>query len=180
MATSKHSPSTLAYSDKIPSDLSYSDKIPVDLAEIGDVQGIFHNRLQSHDPLTNNILQDGRVNLTLDSRLGRNLSKILPKPPENDKIPVETIDRGPLNVEWNLPLNIVIQVVGSRGDVQPFVALGCELQRFGHRVRLATHGVFEKFVRDASLEFYPIGGDPTQLMAVCARQSPILFDVTDI
>ena len=59
----------------------------------------------------------------------------------------------------------MIQVVGSRGDVQPFVALGNELQRHGHRVRLATHNVFEKFVLDAGLEFYPIGGDPTQLMA---------------
>ncbi|KAK6187985.1 hypothetical protein LQW54_013583, partial [Pestalotiopsis sp. IQ-011] len=40
-------------------------------------------------------------------------------------------------------LNIAIQVVGSRGDVQPFVALGSELQRDGHRVRLATHNTFE-------------------------------------
>ena len=60
----------------------------------------------------------------------------------------------------------MLQVVGSRGDVQPFVALGNELQRHGHRVRLATHAVFDKFVRDSGLDFYPIGGDPTQLMAV--------------
>jgi hypothetical protein len=71
---------------------------------------------------------------------------------------------------WNIALNIVIQVVGSRGDVQPFIALGNELQRWGHRVRLATHGVFEEFVKDAGLEFYPIGGDPTELMAVSKYQ----------
>lgn len=29
-------------------------------------------------------------------------------------------------------LSIVIQVVGGRGDVQPFVALGCELLKHGH------------------------------------------------
>ena len=58
-------------------------------------------------------------------------------------------------------------MVGSRGDVQPFVALGNELQRHGHRIRLATHPTFEKFVQESGLEFYPIGGDPTQLMAVC-------------
>lgn len=52
------------------------------------------------------------------------------------------------------------------GDVQPFVALGQELQVVGHRVRLATHNVFEDFVRSAGLEFYPIGGDPADLMAV--------------
>ena len=67
---------------------------------------------------------------------------------------------------WNTPLNIVIQVVGSRGDVQPFIALGNELQKSGHRIRLATHNVFEDFVKKSGLEFYPIGGDPADLMAV--------------
>ena len=36
------------------------------------------------------------------------------------------------------PLRIVIQIVGSRGDVQPFIAIGLELKKYGHRVRLAT------------------------------------------
>ncbi len=52
------------------------------------------------------------------------------------------------------------------GDVQPFIALGQELQVVGHRVRIATPNVFEQFVRDSGLEFFPIGGDPTELMAV--------------
>jgi UDP:flavonoid glycosyltransferase YjiC (YdhE family) len=60
----------------------------------------------------------------------------------------------------------VIQVVGSRGDVQPSVALGTELKRCGHRVRIATHGVFEKFVQESGLEFFAVGGDPAELMAV--------------
>jgi sterol 3beta-glucosyltransferase len=59
-----------------------------------------------------------------------------------------------------------------QGDVQPFIALGQELQIVGHRVRLATHNVFEQFVRDSGLEFFPIGGDPTELMAV-SFHSPI-------
>jgi len=57
--------------------------------------------------------------------------------------------------------------------VQPFVALGQELQRIGHRVRIATHNVFQDFVRSAGLEFYPIGGDPTELMAVSLALSNI-------
>lgn len=62
-------------------------------------------------------------------------------------------------------LNIVIQVVGSREDVQPFVALGHELRRYGHRVRLAPQDIFEDFVRDSGLglESCPIGGDPFEL-----------------
>jgi UDP:flavonoid glycosyltransferase YjiC (YdhE family) len=42
-----------------------------------------------------------------------------------------------------MKINIVIQVVGSQGDVQPFIALGNELQKYGHRVRLATHDAFK-------------------------------------
>ena len=68
----------------------------------------------------------------------------------------------------------MIQVVGSRGDVQPFVALGTELQKYGHRVRLATHNVFEKFVRDAGLEFYPIGGNPAELMAFMVKNPGLI------
>ncbi|KAH8748650.1 hypothetical protein F5883DRAFT_633690 [Diaporthe sp. PMI_573] len=75
---------------------------------------------------------------------------------------------------WSLPLNIVIQVVGSRGDVQPFIALGNELQRYGHRVRIATHNVFESFVTGSDLEFYPIGGDPAELMAYMVKNPGLL------
>ncbi|KAF4337198.1 sterol glucosyltransferase [Fusarium beomiforme] len=71
-------------------------------------------------------------------------------------------------------LNVVIQVVGSRGDVQPFIALGTALQRYGHRVRLATHDNFTDFVRSSGLEFYPIGGDPEDLMAYMVKNPGLL------
>jgi len=63
------------------------------------------------------------------------------------------------------PLNVVIQIVGSRGDVQPFVALGQVLKaNYGNRVRIATHPTFRKFVEDHGLEFFSITGDPAQMM----------------
>jgi UDP:flavonoid glycosyltransferase YjiC (YdhE family) len=71
-------------------------------------------------------------------------------------------------------LNVLIQVVGSRGDVQPFIALGNEIRRLGFRVRLATHDMFEKFVRDSGLEFYPIGGDPVALMAYMVKNPGLI------
>ncbi|KAL1647400.1 hypothetical protein SLS58_002728 [Diplodia intermedia] len=75
----------------------------------------------------------------------------------------------------DVKLDIVIQVVGSRGDVQPFVALGTGLQKYhGHRVRLATHAVFEDFVRSSGLEFYPIGGDPAELMAFIVKNPGLI------
>jgi UDP:flavonoid glycosyltransferase YjiC (YdhE family) len=61
------------------------------------------------------------------------------------------------------PLSIVIMVVGSRGDVQPFIPIGRRLAE-RHRVRIATHREFRSMVEHAGLEFYPLGGDPHALM----------------
>ncbi|KAJ6466955.1 sterol glucosyltransferase [Mycena sanguinolenta] len=113
--------------------------------------------------------EDGRVDLDFDSKLGRALASIVPHPPPY--IPrYSFLERR----DWHIKLNIVLQVVGSRGDVQPFIALGRELQKHGHRVRLATHNVFEDFVRTSGLEFYPIGGDPAELMAYMVRNPGLI------
>lgn len=71
-------------------------------------------------------------------------------------------------------LNIVLQIDGSRGDVQPFIALGLELQKFGHRVRIATHPPFRTYIEDAGLEFFSIGGDPKEMMAYMVNNPGIL------
>ncbi|KAJ5698704.1 hypothetical protein N7462_000709 [Penicillium macrosclerotiorum] len=79
-----------------------------------------------------------------------------------------------------LHLNIVIQVIGSRGDIQPFVALGKELKAYGHRVRLATHFAFREFVLDGGLEFFNIGGDPAELMAFMVKNPGLLPNANTI
>ncbi|EAU29286.1 conserved hypothetical protein [Aspergillus terreus NIH2624] len=89
-------------------------------------------------------------------------------PPSDEKAPIH----------FPLRMNIVIHVVGSRGDVQPFIAIGQALQRHGHRVRLATHLVFRDFVRQHGLEFFNIGGDPAQLMSFMV-QNPKLIPKMD-
>ncbi|KAJ3208896.1 hypothetical protein HK099_008631 [Clydaea vesicula] len=71
-------------------------------------------------------------------------------------------------------LNILILIVGSRGDVQPFVALGKELLKYGHRVRLATHETFRNFVNENGLEFYPLAGDPAELMAYMVKNPGLI------
>ena len=60
-------------------------------------------------------------------------------------------------------LSIVIMAVGSRGDVQPFVPIGRRLAE-RHRVRIATHREFRPMVERAGLEFYPLGGNPHEMM----------------
>ncbi|KAJ4163760.1 hypothetical protein LMH87_005468 [Akanthomyces muscarius] len=72
-------------------------------------------------------------------------------------------------------LNIVIQIVGSRGDVQPFVALGKTLRdTYGHRIRIATHATFQAFVEENGLEFFNIGGDPAELMAFMVKNPGLM------
>ncbi|XP_027352413.1 sterol 3-beta-glucosyltransferase UGT80A2-like [Abrus precatorius] len=72
------------------------------------------------------------------------------------------------------PLQIVMLIVGTRGDVQPFVAIGKRLQVDGHRVRLATHKNFEDFVLNEGLEFYPLGGDPKVLAGYMVKNKGFL------
>ena len=79
-----------------------------------------------------------------------------------------------------LRLNVVIHVVGSRGDVQPFVALGKELQKHGHRVRLATHLAFREYINETGLEFFNIGGDPAELMAFMVNNPGLMPDMRTI
>lgn len=69
----------------------------------------------------------------------------------------------------------MIQIVGSRGDVQPFVALGQVLRdTYGHRVRIATHATFKSFVEENGLEFFSIGGDPAELMAFMVKNPGLM------
>lgn len=73
-------------------------------------------------------------------------------------------------------MNIVIMVTGSRGDVQPFLKIGRILQdKYGHRVRIATHPAFRKFVQEEiGLEFFSIGGDPSELMSFMVRNPGLI------
>ena len=125
-------------------------------------------------PKLNDASDDGRIDIRVkeaDTRLARQIEQVqLAAPQEEPAFPPTAahasscLDGGPARPPPLL--KIVIQVVGSRGDVQPFVALGKEhTNKYSHRIRLATHGTFKKFVEENGLEFFDIGGDPTELMA---------------
>lgn len=59
-------------------------------------------------------------------------------------------------------MNITLCVIGSRGDVQPTVALAKGLMRAGHGVRLFTHETFEDLARAHGVDFIPLPGDPRE------------------
>ena len=52
--------------------------------------------------------------------------------------------------------NIVMIAPGSRGDIQPYIALGQGLRRAGHTVRIVTNKDFESLVTSYSLEIWPV------------------------
>lgn len=119
--------------------------------------------------------------MNLDSSAGKAALKralsLLPTTSEEPPSPPPDYTQSP---PFDIKLNIIVQVVGSRGDVQPFVALGNELQKHGHRVRIATHDTFDSFVRGAGLEFYPIGGDPAELMAYMVKNPGLIPSVESL
>lgn len=79
-------------------------------------------------------------------------------------------------------LNIVIMVIGSRGDIQPFLKIGKLLQdKYGHRVRIATHPAFKDFVeKDSGLDFFSVGGDPSELMAFMVKNPGLLPSIDTV
>ncbi|MGB2895249.1 MAG: glycosyltransferase [Anaerolineales bacterium] len=56
-------------------------------------------------------------------------------------------------------MNISIPTIGTRGDVQPFIALAQGLNRAGHAVTLASHPVMRELVESYDVKFAPIGPD---------------------
>ncbi|KAI9601575.1 hypothetical protein H4Q26_001401 [Puccinia striiformis f. sp. tritici PST-130] len=64
-------------------------------------------------------------------------------------------------------LHITCLTIGSRGDVQPYIALCQKLQLDGHTCRIASHGEYRKWVEGYGIEYVEIGGDPAELMKIC-------------
>lgn len=150
----------------------------------GEHFGKIHNEQEGFGTKAN-VADDGRVNININQR-NRRLSDFLvpalrhqqsirdhePAPPPPYIPPSLGGEEG---VPPPPPMNVVIHVVGSRGDVQPFVALGKVLKdTYGHRVRLATHPTFQQFVTENDLDFFSIGGDPAQLMAFMVKNPGLM------
>ena len=60
--------------------------------------------------------------------------------------------------------NLTFLCFGSRGDVQPYVALGAGFHKAGYHVRIATHDIFKEMVTSHGLEFASVKGNPRELL----------------
>jgi len=62
-------------------------------------------------------------------------------------------------------MRITILSLGSRGDVQPFIALAAGLQKTGrHKVCFAAPDNFETLAREYRLDFFPLGVDTQKIL----------------
>lgn len=128
------------------------------------------------------VTRDGRVSINFSGttkHLQRRAPWALPQRGEDlsSDRNYETSFQGLLGKYSGVPrLNIAIHIVGSRGDVQPFIPIGQILSKppYGHRVRICTHPVFKDFVEGNELEFFSIGGDPNSLMAYMVKNPGLL------
>lgn len=62
-------------------------------------------------------------------------------------------------------MKITIVAMGSRGDVEPYIALGKGLKRAGHEVYMPVSEIFKEMVLNAGLIYFPIiGVDPKSFL----------------
>ena len=54
---------------------------------------------------------------------------------------------------------IILPSIGSRGDIQPYIALASALQKSGYQVTVATHPCMRELVEFYEVPFLPIGPD---------------------
>ena len=74
-------------------------------------------------------------------------------------------------------MNILIVTLGSRGDVQPYVALGKGLKSAGHHVTLCTSKMFQPFITEHGLQYGYMNNELIQLIDSDAGREAI--DNTD-
>ncbi|KDR81957.1 hypothetical protein GALMADRAFT_207321 [Galerina marginata CBS 339.88] len=148
----------------------HGDKQSVDVGHSKDSSVNYAEYISQGEGLDSvaSVRPDGRISLNLDFKQDM---------PELHDVHAHSVDEFAVDKrDWkDCPnMNIVIMIVGSRGDVQPYVALGQQLLKDGHRVRIATHETFRTFVSDAGLEFFSIGGNPQDLMSYMVKNPGLM------
>ena len=80
-----------------------------------------------------------------------------------------------LNFKPTESLRITCLTIGSRGDVQPYIALCKRLLQEGHRPKIATHAEFKGWVTKHGIEFATVDGDPAELMRICVENGMFTY-----
>lgn len=70
-------------------------------------------------------------------------------------------------------MKILMSSIGSRGDVQPILALAIQMQSLGHKARLCVAPNFKEWIESFEIECFPIGPDLKRLTGGTAPKMPI-------
>lgn len=71
-------------------------------------------------------------------------------------------------------MKVLLVAHGTRGDIQPFLALSCGLMAAGHEVTLIGPGVFSELARSAGVPYVPIVDGPLEL-----RTDPVVLKANE-
>lgn len=120
------------------------------------------------------LLQQARQDTASDARV--DVSNIV-RAADQERIPLIFDDPLASFVDFKPAesLIVVCLTIGSRGDVQPYIALCKELLKEGHRPRIATHAEFEPWVRQHGIDFAPVDGNPAELMRICVEHGMFTY-----
>lgn len=80
-----------------------------------------------------------------------------------------------VNFKPEKSLRITCLTIGSRGDVQPYIALCKGLLAEGHRPKIATHLEFKDWIESHGIDFAPVEGDPAELMKLCIENGTFTY-----
>jgi vancomycin aglycone glucosyltransferase len=71
-------------------------------------------------------------------------------------------------------MQVLLSSIGSRGDVQPILALALELRALGHTARLCVAPNFKAWIESYGLECIPIGPDLKKMTGGTVPGKPVL------
>jgi sterol 3beta-glucosyltransferase len=145
-------------------------------------ESLTHTRVRTLDQISESLP------LADDASLQTRHSNTVPLPPRNATSILAPLSRVPSTLQKqhvphavksmfpkaiNVPDGILLSMpsmhfvcltIGSRGDVQPYIALGRGLQKEGHRVTIVTHEEYKEWVTGFGIDHRTAGGDPGALM----------------
>ena len=69
-------------------------------------------------------------------------------------------------------MRALLSTIGSRGDVQPMVALALQLRTLGHEARICAPPDFRSWIEGFGIQFFPIGPEVTSTAKPSAPPTP--------
>ncbi|CEG67174.1 hypothetical protein RMATCC62417_03641 [Rhizopus microsporus] len=133
---------------------------------------IQHKRvLESEPDKAEETIRDWEAKLMEDELRDNQLDHVVP---QNATLPILSRSMSSESIMYKKPersLHFTCITIGTRGDVQPYIALCKGLMKDGHRCRIATHDEFKDWIEEHGIEFRTVGGDPGELMRICVENN---------